>query len=383
MKRYRTTILLALMAVCVLHATAKSIEGIFVEAGTGVSRVIPTNAFLRSSHDNAMSINADLRAGFRFAPSTKYGRLYPNVRQGLSLNVLGFAPHSSFGTPFGSCLFQDITLTENKRWRVDFGWNFGVSAPWRHFDLSTTPINTAIGSKVNAILGINAALLYKVSNQWALRLALTARHYSNGNTAAPNSGVNTAGLEVGASYMLNHQESRRTIKPSAEDFKPGMSYDITVYGAQRSRIAPDNYGSPIVLPGKFGVAGLCFAPMYNINKYVRAGVSADVQYDESANISRHLVDGTYGENVKFYRQPFSERLSAGLSLRAELTLAMFGINFGVGRNIIARGESKVFYQTLTLKIYLPRRTFINIGYRLSEFHDPENLMLGVGFSFGQ
>ena len=37
----------------------------------------------------------------------------------------------------------------------------------------------------------------------------------------------------------------------------------------------------------FGVAGVNFAPMYNFNNYFRAGLSADAQYDESANLKEY------------------------------------------------------------------------------------------------
>lgn len=365
--------------------SAKAIEDLGLETSAGVSRVLPTNVFLRSTNDNAISINADIRAGFRFNPTTRYGRMYPNVRQGVGLSFMTFAPNSSFGTPFGIYIFQSVNLYHTGRWHFEAGWSFGVTAPWRHFDPDEAPANTAIGSKVNASLGINAATVLRLSPKWSLRAAITADHYSNGNTTLPNSGINSIGLEIGSIYTIDgtNSTSDTNTRPAETDFSPGMSYDLTVFGATRRHTAHDTAESPVAIPGKFGVAGLSFAPMYDINRYFRAGAAIDMQYDESANIDRHLVDGTYGDNVKFYRQPFSERMSVGLSLRAELTLAMFGINFGFGRNIIARGESRAIYQTLALKAYVVKGAYINIGYRISDFHRPENLMLGVGYSFGR
>ena len=168
-------------------------------------------------------------------------------------------------------------------------------------------------------------------------------------------------------------------------FKPGMGYDITVYGATRQRVYFEYEGSiGEYIPGSFGVVGLNFSPMYSFNKYLRAGISADFQYDESANLSKYHVEGTYDEDIKFYRQPFKERFSAGLSLHAELTMPIFSINIGVGRNLIASGpDTRIFYQTLALKAYIVKGAYLQVGYQLRNFHNPNNLMLGLGYTFGR
>ena len=143
-------------------------------------------------------------------------------------------------------------------------------------------------------------------------------------------------------------------------------------------------GGNVIAPGSFAVAGVNFAAMYDLNRYFRGGLSLDMQYDESANLDRHHADGSYGDHVKFYRQPFADCFAAGLSLRAELTLPIFSINVGLGRNIIANGpDTRIFYQTLALKAHVWRNAFIQVGYQLSEFHLPNNLMFGLGYTFGR
>ena len=36
----------------------------------------------------------------------------------------------------------------------------------------------------------------------------------------------------------------------------------------------------------------------------------------------------------------------------------------------------------TLKTDVGRHAFLQVGYRLDSFHDPSNLMLGLGWRFG-
>lgn len=108
----------------------------------------------------------------------------------------------------------------------------------------------------------------------------------------------------------------------------------------------------------------------------------DAQFDESANIKDYKLVGTYGDDIKFHRPPFREQFAVGLSLRAELVMPIFSINVGIGRNMIYSGDdTEGFYQILALKTYVTRHLFLHVGYQLSKFKDPNNLMLGIGYRF--
>lgn len=171
------------------------------------------------------------------------------------------------------------------------------------------------------------------------------------------------------------------IAPKRLYIKPHVSYDLLVYGATRKRGFVKE-GIPTLVPGSFGIVGLNFAPMYNFNNYFRAGLSVDAQFDESANIKDYKLVGTYGDDIKFHRPPFREQFAVGLSLRAELVMPIFSINVGIGRNMIYSGDdTEGFYQILALKTYVTRHLFLHVGYQLSKFKDPNNLMLGIGYRF--
>ena len=160
----------------------------------------------------------------------------------------------------------------------------------------------------------------------------------------------------------------------------------SLYGATRKKAVYPADADPVLVPGSFGIAGLNFTPMYSFSRYFRAGVSLDAQYDESANIGDHIVDGLVypdADNIRFHRPPFREQFSVGLSVRAEVVMPIFSINLGIGRNILCKGpDTDAFYQILALKTHLTRRLFLHVGYQLSRFKDPNNLMLGLGWRFG-
>lgn len=354
-----------------------------VEAGINSSRIIPTNSFLKTVSGNDAIIAPDIRASFKFASSTRYGRLFPGVRQGLAVGLNNILPHSTLGSPALVYLFQSVKIAGSNRLWLEGEWNFGISAGWSKYNPAAEIVNNAIGSRINAMLGIGVSGVYAISDRWRLKATVNGIHYSNGNTHLPNAGVNTVGLMIGAQYIFDPMKSIAAV-PVSEKFNQGFSYDITAYGATRRRVAangPDDY---TMLKGSFGVAGINVAAMYDINRYFRFGLSADMQYDESANLAKHRVENSYGEYIKFYRQPFADCFAAGLSIRAELTLPIFSINAGLGRNIIANGpDTRIFYQTLALKAYVWQGAFLQVGYQLSNFHLPNNLMLGVGYTFGR
>ena len=352
--------------------------------------VAPTSGLLKPNEYGERPVSGafspHLRYSFKFNPQTsREGALYPHAYQGIGLSYTQFFKETLLGHPVTLYLFQGSRIASiTDKLSFDYEWNFGASSGWKKFNPLDNPMRGPIGSHVNAYINLSFLLSYQVNNRWKLTAGIDGTHYSNGNTHLPNSGVNLLGGRIGVAYTLGEDNS--DAKPmEMPKFKPGMGYDITVYGATRQRVYFEYEGSiGEYIPGSFGVVGLNFSPMYSFNKYLRAGISADFQYDESANLSKYHVEGTYDEDIKFYRQPFKERFSAGLSLHAELTMPIFSINIGVGRNLIASGpDTRIFYQTLALKAYIVKGAYLQVGYQLRNFHNPNNLMLGLGYTFGR
>lgn len=82
--------------------------------------------------------------------------------------------------------------------------------------------------------------------------------------------------------------------------------------------------------------------------------------------------------IRFRRPPFGKQISIGLSAHAELTMPVFSVNAGMGYDIINPKGNKAFYQSLAVKTFVSRNIYLNVGYRLGSFKDPQNLMLGIG-----
>ncbi|WP_300729331.1 acyloxyacyl hydrolase [uncultured Bacteroides sp.] len=358
--------------------------------------IFPTNDFLKGLNDREKPVRKafsyHLKYSFKFNPQSRLGKLYPYTYQGIGISYTDFINRKEMGRPFGVYVFQGSRIARiAPKLTLDYEWNFGATFGWKPYNDNMytdtgeenpdyNPYNRVVGSKVNAYLNVGLMLNWQIDPNWKLSLGVDATHYSNGNTHYPNSGINTIGGRIGLVRTFGNVEEPAHAQP-LKTFRRHISYDVVVYGATKYKGIFFDDGRAKLAPGPFGVAGININPMYNFNKYLKAGISLDAQYDESANLREHVASED-ADGMKFYRPPFREQFGVGLSLRAELIMPIFSINAGIGRNLIYKGDDwDGFYQVLALKTSITKNLFLHIGYQLSRFRDPNNLMLGLGYRF--
>lgn len=397
-----------LMAATVIgHAGNNKASGISrpgewrIGAEISPSWVPGTNNFLEGANPKNKTINhrisADLRADFSFEPSSSEGRIYRDLYQGIGIGINSYSAADLLGTPISVYVYQGAPISRfSPRLWLGYEWQFGIAAGWKHFEEYKSEDNVAVGTPVTAHMALLLKLHYSLSERWRMSFGAGVNHYSNGNTAWPNAGVNSIGAAIGIAYTLNlgdRQHAQGTSGSSHNPVDPNAGreprysygsndrwfYDITVYGAWRKRVVSVGVpAEPQLCPGRFGILGLQVSPMYRTSNWIAVGAAVDIQWDESAGLDRHWVNGTSGDLIKFERPPFGEQLSAGISAHAELTMPIFSVNAGLGYELIAPDGEKRFYQSLTLKTFITKRIYLNTGYRLGDFKDPQNLTLGLG-----
>lgn len=355
--------------------------------------VVPVKSFY--SGNNALgrpidfALSGHLKYSFRFASDTYFGRMFPHTYQGIGVGVHSFFDKEELGTPVSVYAFQGSRIARlSRNLSFDYEWNFGASFGWKKYNKETNSFNDIVGSKINAFINLGFMLNWQMASDWSLTCGVDLTHFSNGNTNYPNVGVNTVGARVGVvrTFSAGSASERDVIGTSvrAQRIRPHLSCDVVAYGSRRKRSVVTDYEG-FMVPGSFGVAGVNINPMYNFCNVFCAGASLDVQYDESSDIKDHMAkdaDVPQGSETKFFRPPFKDQVSAGVSLRAELVMPIFSINFGVGHSVYCKGkDQRGFYQVLALKTYVSRNMFLHVGYMLERFNDPSNLMLGIGYRF--
>ena len=344
-----------------------------------------TSSFIRGENPSGSSINStmsgDARFDFSYNPKSRLGMLYKGLYQGIGIGINSFFHNKILGTPVSVYAFQGAPFANfGKRLWLGYEWEFGAAIGWKPYKEQSTFNNAPVSTCVTAHMGIAAKLHYEVNDRLELSAGVNLRHYSNGNTSFPNRGINSVGAVIGLVYNLNVVDDRES---NAYDLAPDESdkgkwiFDIMAFGAWRKRtLIIDN--SPTILPGKFGVVGMQFSPLRQFNRYVAVGPALDLMWDESADLAPNWVEGSYAQNILFRRPKFGDQISVGASAHAELTMPIFTLNAGLGYDFVKPTGERRFYQSLTLKTFITHNIYINVGYRLARFQDPQNLMLGFG-----
>ena len=346
--------------------------------------IISTNSFLDGENYYRQPISratsTHLRYSFKFEPGSYINRIYRGVYQGVGIGYFHLGDKKELGNPLAFYLFQGARIAQIiPRLSFNYEWNFGVSSGWKPYDYNSNMYNKIIGSKINAYLNTNFYLNWMLSNQFDLTTGVTLTHFSNGNTKFPNAGLNTVGLKLGLVYNFNRKDAS-SVKPMFHSLIPRfpkhISYDLVLFGSWRRKGVA--YGDEqVASPDAYAVCGFNFAPMYNFGYSFRAGLSLDGVYDGSSNVYTDT-----GSSQQFYRPSLGRQLALGLSARAEYVMPYFTVGIGLGTNVLhGGGDMRGFYQVLALKIEMTRSSFIHIGYNLKDFHDPNYLMIGIGYRF--
>lgn len=349
--------------------------------------ILPTNIFLRGENArNApirYSFSGHLKYAFRFQPDTYIDRIYGSPIQGVGLAWYTFGARQEIGDPVALYVFQGGRIAQLNRWlSLHYEWNFGLSLGWHPHGFFTNPYNRSIGSDMNAYLHTQFYFKWALASQVDLQTGIGLTHFSNGNTKYPNAGLNTACLKIGVTYRFGDKRSSAFLPPlllPPPFFPRHVSYDVVLFGSWRRKgvILGE---SQIASPKAYPVVGFNFTPLYNFGYRFRAGLSFDGVYDGSANV--YAEDYIIGTETPFYTPPVRRQLALGLSGRAEFVMPYFTIGLGIGRNLLYSGKDmRGWYQVLALKIEITRSSFLHIGYTLKDFHNPNYLMLGLGFRF--
>lgn len=351
--------------------------------------VVPTHPSLTGDNLYGDRVYASLagtmRCDFSFNARSREGMLYSGLYQGVGVDMRTFFAQRYLGSPVSVYVYQGAPVKHfgEKLW-LGYEWRFGAAMNWadRTHDFDNGFIRGVISTRVTAHMGVGLKLWYAATNRWHLCVGFDVLHFSNGNTSFPNSGINQAGLSVGASYVLNPQKAESpSVEMETQADKGRWMYDILVYGAWRRRVL-EYEDTERLLKGRYAVAGLQFTPMRKLNRYFAVGAALDVKYDRSTGLVPYWRGGHYSGYYyvgEFDRVPFGKQLSVGLAAVGELTMPIFSVSAGVGYDVLSPVGENRFFQILAVKAFITRNLYLNAGYRLGNFKTPHNLMLGVGF----
>ena len=357
----------------------------FIEFNIRPSYVMPTHPLYKGYNESGKAIrfsgSAHLQYAFCFSPDSNFGELFPTAYQGIGVGGQSFFRHSEIGTPLALYIFQGADIARlAPNLSLGYEWNFGLSFGWHE--------NSAVRSALNAYINAGLLMSWQITPYLTLTAGPEYTHFSNGDTTFPNAGANTVGMRLGVRGNIHGEGVRKSQNRKNDEyekelcskpFKERIAYDLTIFGAWRA--ARDIVDRSLYIINKpFPIAGLNFNPLYRIDRHFSVGAALDFNYDGSANLYGHVVDKDTKTVSSYLTPSFREQISAGASVRGELTMPIFSVNIGAGCNFYMKGEDmKRFYTIFNLKAFLTDRLFLLIGYRLSSLQYTHNLMFGIGW----
>jgi len=125
---------------------------------------------------------------------------YPSI--GASLNFRDFGD-SSLGHALSGLFYVEPVLFSPLNIDISFKAGLGISYLSNPYDESNNPENVAYSTHFSFPLLAGLSFKYPVGDRWALRLAGTFQHISNGGTNQPNLGINYTALGIGVQRKLD------------------------------------------------------------------------------------------------------------------------------------------------------------------------------------
>ncbi|MFT5903812.1 MAG: hypothetical protein ACI9O2_000667 [Flammeovirgaceae bacterium] len=261
--------------------------------------------YLRAGHVVGMEVSLTKRTD----GSKDWHHRYFFPRWGVSVNAYDLgSPY--MGNGYGGRIFFDLPMTKARNFflKVSFG------AGWieKPFDLDDNPRNSAIGSHLNAALGVEAHFNLNLGEKWAFRPGIGIHHYSNGAMQAPNSGINLALIRMAFMHRFAPRPLPELRTPT---FSPTKGNFIIGVSGGMKEIKP-------IGGKKYGVLNIFGIYQKRVSGKSSFGGEVGVNYNESLQYANDDGDQDNPNSQDNYRpyiagiyqlhfDPLSIRLSVG------------------------------------------------------------------------
>ncbi|WP_194774234.1 acyloxyacyl hydrolase [Pararhodonellum marinum] len=293
-------------------------------------------------------LGVDARLGFRRGAESLYSRVYRYPTFGVGFYASTFH-NADVGEPNAIYFFLHIPFAYSPQSRVKFSYfaSYGLSYNFNPFDPEDNPLNLFIGSyrNVYAHLGFRAA--YTISPKTAITSTFGFKHFSNGASSLPNSGINLFPLSIGVTTMLNDHD---------KDFSDRSIPKHTRRDVLHIHVAPGvkEYFVGDVKHFKLG-SGIHYLREFSYKH--RAGLGLEHFY--SANASERADDPSQSD---FLRYNSFAVFGSWEWLLTENLYAPMGVGAYLHRNDF-NGEWNWFYQRVGLRYRFANNIFAGLSIK--------------------
>ena len=221
--------------------------------------------------------------------SNEFERLYKYPENGVAFFYTSLGNKEILGNAFGINYLFRLNIVQHKRFRLINRMGIGLAYITKKHHFNDDPLNVVIGSHVNIHYNCRFGATYRLLDRFEINAGASFDHFSNGNTAEPNIGLNYLTFYGGGLYMIGNAIERNTSPIS----KPERNLYWEIFaniGAKHTR----SFSSKYFPTGSFG-GELGFAWFRGFH----VGVGVDLFYDSSIRTQLEALDRSYSGTDSF------------------------------------------------------------------------------------
>lgn len=323
---------------------------------------IPEYSFINYlTNDYAQSITLD------FAKQTtgknEWEHLYKFPEYGFSLFYTSLGNDAVLGKALAANYFFKVNFISTEKWKIFNQTGIGLGYITKKFHLEDNYKNVGIGSNFNVHFNSRVGMSYQITENWKANAGLAFDHFSNGNTADPNLGLNNATLFAGLQFAPGEIEKKNKTKLSAHERKNNFEAVLSV-GAKQTRALSSKFFYTSSLTG--GINREFF-------RGVHLGIGADVFFDQSIKTQMESRGETFSQPDDF---------QTGLHISQEFVYNRFSLILqeGIYLGLINKGLKKTMFNRGIVQFQLNDRFLLRIAMK-SHLHILDFPELGFGIKW--
>lgn len=291
----------------------------------------------------------DVRLGFQRGNESIYSRAYRYPTMGVGFYSSTFH-NANVGEPNAVYFFMDIPMSysHEKDWMFSYFFSYGLSYNFNPYHPEDNPINLFIGSYRNVYVHLGLKAARRLTSRVELNATLGFKHFSNGASSLPNSGINLIPLSLGMGYRLTKSHNKDFTPTPLPEHKPKTAIHFHLAPGVKEYFIGDNKNL------KLG-AGLHV--LQEISHMHRLGVGLDYFY--AANSRERIADTN---NTRFWDANSFALFASWEWLLTENLYAPMGVGIYLNRNL-HNGEENWYYQRLGLRYRFNNNVFAGVSIK--------------------
>lgn len=345
-----------------IYSQSKFLDNLKISSNVQYGFALPEYSFVSyftDSYINSFEINLLKET----TGNNYWEKLYNYPEIGLSAFYTTLGNDSLFGKAVALNYFFKLKVIDRDKFSFFNRTGIGLGYLTEHFDLDDNKSNVAIGSHINVHFSFKWGVNYKVSEKFVLNGGLSFDHFSNGNTADPNRGLNNFTGYVGASFYLGDRTERKV--PQPDSLSKSNYFDIYVnIGGKQPRSLSSGY---------FVTSSLSFSMMRSVFRAVHFGVGTDLFYDSS-------IEGVLNDLGEEYKPVYA--FQTGVFLTQQFIYNRIRIGLVEGVYVVL--DNKVYRKPVYTKAFIQYKLTDHFSVRItmkSHLHILDYPELGIGYKF--